>query len=629
MTRVGSDDGGFSSRSARSASGSTRGASGTRPPAPPSRTRSEAFRTTPQRGAVVLDATRLKPQREEGQRAFRDLAEASSKLGVRVELIVVNAITKMQIARILRENGVHGWTIKIAGAPSVRGRTSMSQVPVEEAPVRAAVERFYAALEALITGGGSEPMRAAWHHTDRVTAAHPLGDWSYGWKEILATWEVVAGSAPPRTGLLFHSRSAGAALWRCCLFDVRLRRGPAVRRRDGQLHERADPRRRRLEARPSSRRQVTGHRARTRVHRRHRLGGLRRPEPARFSIPQRRCCSGRRSPGPLLVPGLLVVLTRLLVVIAVVLDGARLGVHGARVPRPPARQVLPATIGVDPARLLILVARATRLPMTRRSIRTCRARSSTSRRPRHAAGSAPRLASPPAAPAALRSTSRPEPRLPDSAWRRRCPAMRGRCSSCSQERREATSVAKSADMNVVMRRCPFLISNHPHVGAGRSQAVDVNANGRRSITIRARPRLFESTKPSRTRHSIRRRRFASNASSHHCRLSAIVRRMSISSPEYRRPTGPLLRAPGPVLRARIVGVEYRKADPDAGLVALLGGKFTSTADIGLPVCAGGYSDRLASSLSRCKVQDDSGASIRLKADQTGRDRAASSRAGQR
>jgi hypothetical protein len=61
----------------------------------------DAIRGAPQRAPVVVDATRLKPQREEGQAAFRDLAQTTSKLGVRVELIVTNPITKMQFVRIL------------------------------------------------------------------------------------------------------------------------------------------------------------------------------------------------------------------------------------------------------------------------------------------------------------------------------------------------------------------------------------------------------------------------------------------------------------------------------------------------------------------------------------------------
>jgi ketosteroid isomerase-like protein len=58
----------------------------------------------------------------------------------------------------------------------------------EEEAVLAAVRRFYRALEDLLTGKGIEAMREAWHHTPRVTSAHPLGDWSRGWEEVEATW---------------------------------------------------------------------------------------------------------------------------------------------------------------------------------------------------------------------------------------------------------------------------------------------------------------------------------------------------------------------------------------------------------------------------------------------------------
>jgi ketosteroid isomerase-like protein len=62
----------------------------------------------------------------------------------------------------------------------------------QDEEVRGAVLRFYEALDALVTGQGTAAMEDAWHHTSRVTASHPMGEWSYGWQEILATWEVVA-----------------------------------------------------------------------------------------------------------------------------------------------------------------------------------------------------------------------------------------------------------------------------------------------------------------------------------------------------------------------------------------------------------------------------------------------------
>ena len=64
----------------------------------------------------------------------------------------------------------------------------------DEEAVRAATLRFYAALEHLLCGRGTEPMKASWHHTPNVTTAHPMGDWSYGWDEILASWEAIGES---------------------------------------------------------------------------------------------------------------------------------------------------------------------------------------------------------------------------------------------------------------------------------------------------------------------------------------------------------------------------------------------------------------------------------------------------
>jgi ketosteroid isomerase-like protein len=68
----------------------------------------------------------------------------------------------------------------------------MEKESAEEQAVRAAVHAFYDALEAMLRGRGIGPMSAAWHHTPRVTASHPLGEWSVGWDEVLASWEAVA-----------------------------------------------------------------------------------------------------------------------------------------------------------------------------------------------------------------------------------------------------------------------------------------------------------------------------------------------------------------------------------------------------------------------------------------------------
>jgi hypothetical protein len=59
---------------------------------------------------LLVDATQLKPQGDDGQAAFRRLVEATSKLKLRAEVVVTNAITKLQLVRILREVGSGNWT---------------------------------------------------------------------------------------------------------------------------------------------------------------------------------------------------------------------------------------------------------------------------------------------------------------------------------------------------------------------------------------------------------------------------------------------------------------------------------------------------------------------------------------
>ena len=62
----------------------------------------------------------------------------------------------------------------------------------DEQAVETAANKFYQAIEAVVSGGGTEPMQAAWHHTDQVTSKHPSGEWSVGWAEVSATWEIFA-----------------------------------------------------------------------------------------------------------------------------------------------------------------------------------------------------------------------------------------------------------------------------------------------------------------------------------------------------------------------------------------------------------------------------------------------------
>ncbi len=67
----------------------------------------------------------------------------------------------------------------------------------EELEVQTVVTQFYDAIEHLVTGRGVEPMLEVWHHSERVTIAHPLGDWAYGWDEVAATWKVIASVGRP------------------------------------------------------------------------------------------------------------------------------------------------------------------------------------------------------------------------------------------------------------------------------------------------------------------------------------------------------------------------------------------------------------------------------------------------
>jgi len=80
------------------------------------------------------------------------------------------------------------------------GRKDESNVEEAEREVEAALLRFYAAVETMISGGGVEPMKEAWHHTDQVTSRHPIDDWSIGWEAIWATWQFVSSFGRPDRG---------------------------------------------------------------------------------------------------------------------------------------------------------------------------------------------------------------------------------------------------------------------------------------------------------------------------------------------------------------------------------------------------------------------------------------------
>jgi len=71
----------------------------------------EACRAARSPVRLLVDASAFKPQREEGQAAFRDMMIGSARCGVqRAVMIVTNAITKLQLARIATENGAGSWS---------------------------------------------------------------------------------------------------------------------------------------------------------------------------------------------------------------------------------------------------------------------------------------------------------------------------------------------------------------------------------------------------------------------------------------------------------------------------------------------------------------------------------------
>jgi ketosteroid isomerase-like protein len=59
---------------------------------------------------------------------------------------------------------------------------------VSEGAIRAALQDFYAALNALFKGE-LEPMQRVWSHRDDVTYMGPGGGCQVGWKSVLAEWE--------------------------------------------------------------------------------------------------------------------------------------------------------------------------------------------------------------------------------------------------------------------------------------------------------------------------------------------------------------------------------------------------------------------------------------------------------
>jgi hypothetical protein len=84
----------------------------------------EALDQSTVRSQLLVDAIALKPQRDEGQEAFRAMIRDTAKLGLpRAELLVTNAITKMQLGRILREAGARVWTMTTPMSSPAGGET--------------------------------------------------------------------------------------------------------------------------------------------------------------------------------------------------------------------------------------------------------------------------------------------------------------------------------------------------------------------------------------------------------------------------------------------------------------------------------------------------------------------------
>lgn len=63
-----------------------------------------------------------------------------------------------------------------------------------EDEVRAASERFYAALNSMANGDASA-MAEIWEHGDDVTVQHPVGGRDVGWDQIAESWQQVAAIA--------------------------------------------------------------------------------------------------------------------------------------------------------------------------------------------------------------------------------------------------------------------------------------------------------------------------------------------------------------------------------------------------------------------------------------------------
>src|SRR5579864_1798487 len=76
-----------------------------------------------------------------------------------------------------------------SGVPATRGLGGHPMAAEDE--VRQASDRFYAALNRMLTGDAG-PMSEVWSQGPDATTMHPLGGRQVGWEQVRPTWEQVA-----------------------------------------------------------------------------------------------------------------------------------------------------------------------------------------------------------------------------------------------------------------------------------------------------------------------------------------------------------------------------------------------------------------------------------------------------
>ena len=137
----------------------------------------------------------------------------------------------------------------------------------EEEEAKAAIVRFYDALEDLLRGKGSGPMSDAWHHTPRVTSGHP---WETG--RTAGTRSGRRGESSPPSAKRGNAGGKIRDLKVIVYGDVaystrRFHGGTSARGNADERDEHRPPRRRRVEGSAPSRRQDAQHGRRLRPNR--------------------------------------------------------------------------------------------------------------------------------------------------------------------------------------------------------------------------------------------------------------------------------------------------------------------------------------------------------------------------